>query len=119
MSLLDLPAPVALLLVAVLHFVPDEDKPWQCVAALLDAVPAGSWLLISHVTGEFSAQGAAGAAAEYRTVTPGSTMHTTVLAPLRPSAIRPWTPQHNGLQRPKPGTSRGKARTARQPHKRS
>ncbi|SCG65178.1 SAM-dependent methyltransferase [Micromonospora humi] len=47
---LDLTQPVALMLVAVLHFVPDTDDPYATVARLLDALPAGSHLVASHAT---------------------------------------------------------------------
>ncbi|GAB3085074.1 SAM-dependent methyltransferase [Micromonospora schwarzwaldensis] len=47
---LDLSEPVALMLVAVLHFVPDADDPYATVARLLDALPAGSYLAASHAT---------------------------------------------------------------------
>jgi SAM-dependent methyltransferase len=52
--LIDRRQPVGLLLVAVLHFVPDDDDPWGLVARYLDAVPAGSYLAVSHIsaTGE-------------------------------------------------------------------
>lgn len=46
--MLDFTQPVALLLVAVLHFIPDEDGPWQIVAALRDALAPGSYLVICH-----------------------------------------------------------------------
>lgn len=46
--LLDLTAPVGLLLVAVLHFVTDDDDPWGVVARYLDAIPPGSYLALSH-----------------------------------------------------------------------
>src|SRR5262249_35454493 len=49
---LDLAQPVALLLVAVLHFVADEDDPHGAVARLLDVLAAGSYLVMSHVTGD-------------------------------------------------------------------
>jgi hypothetical protein len=75
-GLLDFTEPVAVLLVAVLHFVGEDDKPAGCVSALMDAVPDGSWLAVSHVTGEFSADGAARSAAEYRAVTPGATVRS-------------------------------------------
>lgn len=75
-ALLDFTEPVAVLLVAVLHFIGEQDKPAACVSVLLDAVPAGSWLVISHVTGEFSADGAARSAAEYRQVAPGATVRS-------------------------------------------
>lgn len=47
-SLIDLSQPVALLLVAVLHFLPDDQEPQQAVAVLRDAVPSGSYLVISQ-----------------------------------------------------------------------
>ncbi|MEU1361403.1 SAM-dependent methyltransferase [Micromonospora zamorensis] len=49
----DLSRPVALMLVAVLHFVPDGDDPYALVRHLLDALPAGSWLAASHATHEY------------------------------------------------------------------
>ncbi|HEU5155571.1 MAG TPA: SAM-dependent methyltransferase [Streptosporangiaceae bacterium] len=45
---LDLTQPVALLLIAVLHFVADADDPLDRVATLSGALPAGSYLAISH-----------------------------------------------------------------------
>jgi hypothetical protein len=46
----DLGRPVAVLLVAVLHFLPDHDQAYTAVRTLMDAVPAGSYLVISHAT---------------------------------------------------------------------
>jgi len=45
---LDLDRPVAVMLVAVLHHIPDSDDPYGVVARLRDAVPSGSHLVISH-----------------------------------------------------------------------
>ncbi|WP_200216220.1 SAM-dependent methyltransferase [Micromonospora coerulea] len=50
---LDLSQPVALMLVAVLHFVPDGDDPYGVVTRLLDALPSGSYLAASHVTYDY------------------------------------------------------------------
>jgi S-adenosyl methyltransferase len=51
-EVLDLGEPVALMLVAILHFIPDEDKPQEMIATLLDALPSGSYLVASHGTHE-------------------------------------------------------------------
>ncbi|MFI1972515.1 hypothetical protein BLA24_33120 [Streptomyces cinnamoneus] len=51
-GLIDFDEPVALLLVAVMHFVKDEEDPAGIVATLGDALPAGSWLVLSHATEE-------------------------------------------------------------------
>ena len=45
---LDFSRPVAVCLIMVLQFVPDEDDPWQIVRTLVDAVPSGSYLAIAH-----------------------------------------------------------------------
>jgi hypothetical protein len=50
---LDLSQPVGLMLVAIMHFVLDNDKPYQCVARLVDAMPAGSYLAMSHFTMDY------------------------------------------------------------------
>ncbi|WP_432932426.1 SAM-dependent methyltransferase [Microbispora sp. CA-135349] len=41
--------PVALLLVACLHFVPDEEDPEGVVAAYRELLPSGSYVVVSHV----------------------------------------------------------------------
>ncbi|NXY98651.1 SAM-dependent methyltransferase [Streptomyces sp. BR123] len=50
--LLDLERPVALLLVAVLHFLEDSDDPYAAVAELRDALPSGSLLVLTHASYE-------------------------------------------------------------------
>ncbi len=62
---LDLTRPVALMLVAVLHFVPDKDNPAQIVSTLMDGLPSGSYLAASHVTAEHNPQGLAGVGRAY------------------------------------------------------
>ncbi|MEV6396069.1 SAM-dependent methyltransferase [Streptomyces sp. NPDC051907] len=47
-SLLDLERPTALLLVAVLHFLEDEDDPWGAAAELRDALAPGSLIVLTH-----------------------------------------------------------------------
>jgi SAM-dependent methyltransferase len=49
---LDFSRPVALLLVAILHFVGDDDDPGGIMAALSDALAPGSYLVLSHVSND-------------------------------------------------------------------
>jgi trans-aconitate methyltransferase len=49
----DLGLPVALSLHAVLHFVPDEQDPYGIVGRLLEELAPGSWLSLTHCTGDF------------------------------------------------------------------
>ncbi|MFE2426953.1 SAM-dependent methyltransferase [Streptomyces sp. NPDC059373] len=53
-GVLDLDRPVALLLMAVLHFIEDSDDPYGVVDSLLRALPPGSYLALSHVTGDYA-----------------------------------------------------------------
>jgi len=46
--LLDFSRPVAVTMLAILHALPDSDDPYAIVARLLDTVPSGSYLAISH-----------------------------------------------------------------------
>ena len=50
---LDLSQPVGLLLIAIMHFIPDDDDPWGLAGQLLAALPPGSFLALSHLTGDF------------------------------------------------------------------
>ncbi|MEV4492912.1 SAM-dependent methyltransferase [Micromonospora coxensis] len=50
---IDLSRPVGLMLVAILHFVPDSDDPYAAVRRLLEALPPGSYLAASHATHEY------------------------------------------------------------------
>src|SRR6266705_3750444 len=56
---LDMTKPVALMLVGILHFIPDELNPGRAVATLVDALPSGSYVAASHGSPEFNPQGAA------------------------------------------------------------
>jgi O-methyltransferase involved in polyketide biosynthesis len=49
-NLLDFTQPIGLMLVAVAHFLSDEDDPWAVVRRLVEAVPSGSYLALSHAT---------------------------------------------------------------------
>jgi O-methyltransferase involved in polyketide biosynthesis len=52
---LDFTQPVAVMLIGILHFIGDEDQPYDIVSRLLDAVPPGSYLAISHMASDISA----------------------------------------------------------------
>jgi len=64
-STLDFTRPIALMLVAVLHFVPDEDGPRHIVRTLVDALPPGSYVVASHATAEHNPEGLSGAGRAY------------------------------------------------------
>jgi hypothetical protein len=49
---IDFEKPVAVLLIAVTHFLSDEDNPWRIVDELMAAVPSGSYLALSAVTSD-------------------------------------------------------------------
>ncbi|MFD0584935.1 SAM-dependent methyltransferase [Dactylosporangium darangshiense] len=51
-GLLDFRKPIGLLLLAVLHFVPDHDDPAGILARFVDALAPGSYLTISHGTAD-------------------------------------------------------------------
>ncbi|MCX4553569.1 SAM-dependent methyltransferase [Streptomyces sp. NBC_01387] len=68
---LDLDRPVALLLVAVLHFIEDADDPCAAVAALRDALAPGSLLILTHASYEgipVPEEQAGGAVGVYRNI---------------------------------------------------
>jgi SAM-dependent methyltransferase len=52
-QILDFDRPVAVMLVAVLHHLRDDERPDEHVRRILDAVPAGSHLVLSHATYDF------------------------------------------------------------------
>jgi O-methyltransferase involved in polyketide biosynthesis len=64
-SVLDFGQPVALLLVAVLHFLEEEDNAEAVLKTLLDALPAGSYVAASHLTQEHDPVGVGGGQREY------------------------------------------------------
>jgi len=62
---LDLTRPVAVMLLMTLQFIPDEDDPYSLVHRFMDALPSGSYLVVScpeagdGVAGEQAAQASA------------------------------------------------------------
>jgi hypothetical protein len=65
-SVLDFSRPIALMLVAIVHFIQDEDKPAELIATLVDALPSGSYLVASHITMEHNPVGLAAGQRAYR-----------------------------------------------------
>jgi hypothetical protein len=53
---LDFSRPVAVVLMAILHLIGDEDDPYGIVAALMDAVPPGSYLTLSHIASDIETE---------------------------------------------------------------
>jgi len=93
-AMIDLSRPVALLLLAILHFVTEEEDPAQIVATLLDALPAGSYLALSHATADFHPPGAAAqATAVYKNAT----------APFVPRPFKQVAAFLDGLELVEPG----------------
>jgi hypothetical protein len=111
-EVLDFSRPVGLMLVAVLHFIADEDRPAEIVATLLDALPPGSYLVASHVTSEHDRAGAETAASAYRSAGVTAQMRDSddfadlmfkglELVPPGMVLVSEWRPDSDG-PRPKP-----------------
>lgn len=60
---LDFSQPVAVMLIGVLHCIPDGDDPYRIVKRLMAAVPAGSYLVLGHPASDVEAPAAAQATA--------------------------------------------------------
>ena len=69
---LDLTRPVAILLIAVLHFIPDADDPYAVVARLMDAVPSGSYLVMAHAASDIAPEACAEMARRYNAMSSAS-----------------------------------------------
>ena len=53
-NLLDFSQPVALMLLHILHFIPDTDDPYGIVAKLMEPLASGSYLVLAHATVELT-----------------------------------------------------------------
>ena len=62
---LDLSQPTAVLMLAVLHLIPDSDNPAKIVKTLASALAPGSYLAVSHLTSDFAPEQVAAAVAAY------------------------------------------------------
>jgi hypothetical protein len=102
---LDFAQPTALILVAILHFIPDADDPAGVVAALTAPLAPGSFVVISHLTGDFAPDQVASGVAAYNALVPtGITARTHRevtalfggLAQVPPGVVpvSQWRPEH-------------------------
>jgi S-adenosyl methyltransferase len=111
---LDFGQPVALMLVAVLHFFPDDEDPAGIVSTLLGALPPGSYLVASQTTADFNdpSQAAVGVQAVQRAGVPFQTRTAEEFADLAFAglelvppgvvAVSEWRPETEAGLRPLP-----------------
>ena len=124
-SVIDFDQPVALMLVAVLHFLHDEDKPEAVLSTLLEALPSGSYLTASHLTSEHEPEGLGAGQRIYRKA--GIQMQTRdadefaslvfsglELVPPGVVLVSDWRPDSKS-PRPTPAEVNGYAGVARKP----
>lgn len=74
---LDFSRPVAVLLLAVLHFIPDQDDPAGIVTALAGPLTAGSCVVISHLTADSAPEAVGGGVAAYNALVPTAVIART------------------------------------------
>jgi hypothetical protein len=53
---LDFGQPIAVMMLMLLHMIPDSEQPHELVSQLMAAVPSGSYLVISHPASDIRAQ---------------------------------------------------------------
>jgi O-methyltransferase involved in polyketide biosynthesis len=66
-STLDFAQPVAIMMLGLLHFIPDSDDPYSLTARYLAAVPSGSYLAVSHASSDIEVEQLSAAARSYNT----------------------------------------------------
>ena len=76
-ELLDFSQPVAVMLIAILQLITDDDDPYQLVAELTAAIPSGSFLAVTHVAGDMGR------------MTPGALEAARRLSELLPQRVNP------------------------------
>jgi O-methyltransferase involved in polyketide biosynthesis len=67
---LDFGQPIAVLLIGVLHFIPDADDPYGILARLMSLLPAGSYLVIGHGASDIEPAAAAELSRRYNERSP-------------------------------------------------
>jgi len=93
---LDFTEPVAVLLIAVLHFVTDDNQPHAIVKQLMDAMPPGSHLALTHVTADHVTPEAAASA---------RAVYDTASAPVTPRTLAEVTRFFDGMTLLPPGVA--------------
>jgi S-adenosyl methyltransferase len=104
---LDFTQPAAVLLIAVMHFLPDADDPATVLAALARPLAPGSFVAISHLTADFAPGPVSAGVSAYNATVPTAVIprsHTQVSAlfgglPLVPPGVVPlaeWRPPMAG-----------------------
>jgi hypothetical protein len=124
---LDLARPAAVLLLAVLHFVPDADDPAGIVAALAAALAPGSYIAISHLTADFAPATVTAGVNAYNTLVPQPITARTLAQvtalfaglPLIEPGVVPLTGWHPDLRDPSPPDCDLYAGVARTPGRRT
>jgi hypothetical protein len=125
---LDFTQPVAILLLAVLHFLPDTDRPAAIVAALATGLAPGSCVAISHLTADLAPQQVTDAIGAYNATVPEpvtARTHAQVTSlfgglPLLPPGVVPvnqWRPAPGQGSGPPADLHAGLARIPRAGHR--
>jgi SAM-dependent methyltransferase len=109
-GMLDFSQPIAVLMFAVLHFVPDDDDPVAVVDAYRRATVPGSLLALTHATDDYQPERLRDMEDVYRNATAGLTgrSHAQITALMRgyemvpPGLVRMihWRPDPDGLPDP-------------------
>ncbi|MEU9117682.1 SAM-dependent methyltransferase [Streptomyces sp. NPDC048483] len=117
--------PVGVLLVAVLHFVTDEEDPGRIVRVLHDEVPPGSALVLSHASSEGRPDQAEGHQELYRRTPTPLTMRSRAditalfdgFVPVEPGVVflPEWHPERLETVGPHPELTTGLAGVGRRP----
>ena len=113
LQILDLTEPVALMLIAVVHFLPEQSAARAAVRTLVDALPSGSYLTMTCATNEFLTPDLAAAWDEnvrtgrsdvYPRTRPEFSEFFTGLDLVEPGivALGEWRPDPNATEHPAP-----------------
>ena len=122
---LDFAKPVAVLLLAILHLIPEADSPAAIVARWPTGWRPGSYVAISHMTADFAPDEVAAAADAYNALAPlpvTARTHTEVTAlfgslPLVAPGVVPGL--RVAAQRPRPACSARRPLRRPRPHRRA